>query len=56
MCITGLNSGSAARGDDVDPDTGDVDFPVDYHPPTLPGIVWRRMDLLRIGTVKNKYL
>ncbi len=62
--------GSAARGDDFDPETSDVDFLVDYHPPTLPGIAKRRMgllrelrsvlgrevDLLRIGTVKNKYL
>ena len=62
--------GSAARGDGFDPETSDVDFLVDYHPPTLPGIARRRMgllrelrsvlgrevDLLRIGTVKNKYL
>ena len=47
-----------------------MDFLVDYHPPTLPGIARRRMgllielrevlgrevDLLRIGTIKNKYL
>lgn len=62
--------GSAARGDDFDPQTSDVDFLVEYHPPTLPGIARRRMgllndlrallgrevDLLRIGTIKNKYL
>ena len=62
--------GSAARGTDFDPETSDADFLVEFEPPILPGIAKRRMgmindlrtvlgrevDLLRIGTAKNKYL
>ena len=62
--------GSAARGTDFDPKTSDADFLVDYHPPTMPGIfdrhygleedlsdtLGRKVDLLRIGTIRNRYL
>ncbi len=62
--------GSAARGTDFDPETSDVDFLVEFEPPTLPGIsrryagltrelrtvLGREVDLLRIGTIENEYL
>ena len=62
--------GSAARGVDFDPETSDVDFLVEFEPPTLPGLFKRYMgligdlraaldrevDMLRIGTIDNKYL
>lgn len=62
--------GSAARGTDFDPETSDVDFLVEFEPPTLPGIskryagltrdlraaLGREVELLRIGTIDNEYL
>ena len=62
--------GSAARGTDFDPETSDADFLVEFEPPTLPGIfkrhmglildlsdiLGRKVDLLRMGKPRNKYL
>ena len=55
---------------DFDPETSDVDFLVEFEPPTLPGLFRRYMgliddlrtaldrevDLLRAGTIRNRYL
>ncbi len=62
--------GSAARGTDFDPERSDVDFLVEFEPPTLPGLFRRRMglvrdlrtaldrevDVIRMGSVENRYL
>ena len=62
--------GSAARGTDFVPQTSDADFLVEFHPPTVPGIFGRYMgllndlsaalgrpvDLVRAGTIRNRYL
>jgi len=62
--------GSAAKAEDFDPETSDVDFLVEFEPPTLPGLFRRYMgliddlrtaldrevDLLRAGTIRNRYL
>ena len=39
--------GSTARGADFDPERSDVDFLVEFEPPTLPGLFRRRMGLVR---------
>ncbi len=62
--------GSAARGEDFDPETSDADFLVEYNPPLLPGLskryfgmirdlrktLGREVDLLTVGSVRKKYL
>ncbi len=62
--------GSAARGADFDPERSDVDFLVEFEPPTLPGLFRRRMglvrdlrtaldrevDMIRMGSVDKRYL
>ena len=62
--------GSAAKAADFDPETSDVDFLVEFEPPTLPGLfrrymaliddlrtaLGREVDLLRAGTIRNRYL
>ena len=62
--------GSAARGTDFDPDTSDVDFLVEYGPPfrggrfqqymgliqDLSDTLGRKVDVLRMDTIRNKYL
>ena len=62
--------GSAARSTDFDPARSDVDFLVEYKPPLQPrllervlnmqddlqGILGRKVDLTRDGTINNPYL
>ncbi len=62
--------GSAARGTDFDPESSDVDFLVEFEPPTLPGLfrrfmglnrelraaLGRKVDLLTVRSIKNRYL
>ncbi len=61
--------GSAARGEDFNPETSDADFIVEFLPPLLPGvarryfglafdlesILGRKVDLLTEGGIKNRY-
>ncbi|MDE0303420.1 MAG: nucleotidyltransferase domain-containing protein [Albidovulum sp.] len=62
--------GSAARGTDFDPESSDVDFLVEFEPPTLPGpfrrfmglnrelrtALGRKVDLLTVRSIRNRYL
>ena len=62
--------GSAARGTDFDPESSDADFLVAFQPPVLPdlckrydgmtrdlqALLGREVDLIRLGTIDNKYL
>ena len=62
--------GSAARGTDFDPSSSDADFLVAFEPPVLPDLckrydgmtrdlqapLGREVDLIRLGTIDNKYL
>ena len=62
--------GSAARGDDFDPHTSDVDFLVEFDqdsdvPPleeffglrdALAGLLGRSVDLVEVGTMRNPYV
>ena len=61
---------SAERGTDFDPEKSDVDFLFEFQSPLLPGFAGKRyglqedlrtalvrkVDLLRIGTIRNSYL
>ena len=61
--------GSAARGTDFDPNTSDVDFLIDFRNPLkadyckrydgveedLKELFARKVDLVRIGTIRNPY-
>ena len=61
--------GSAARGTDFDQDNSDVDFLVEFAPPLLPDLFFRRIDmreelqnllvrkvdLIHMGTIDNPY-
>ncbi len=61
--------GSAARGDDFDPDTSDADFLVEYAADAQPGlhtyfgakaeleqVLGREVDLIEPGAVRNPYV